>query len=99
MRIASITDKLRLCIPYAMPLFAIAAWARVAFQGGFDAGWSAFQNPASSAADGRPVDFVVINLCVAASFILVAFGKIRLGNLWAFIMLALAGMVWIGMHA
>lgn len=96
MPIARIKQCVRLIAPFILPTAAGSLWTWVAFQGGFQAGWVAFQAPASPMADGRPLEYVAIQMVVALSFALIAFGR-KVAALWlASALCILAAITWVG---
>jgi hypothetical protein len=96
MMIARLNECVRLVAPFIVPTAAGALWTWLSFVGGYQAGWTAFQNPASQMADGRPFDYVAVQILVAVSFALIAFGRRLAALCLASALFVLGAITWLG---
>lgn len=97
MKTSSLGVGFREIASYAAPLTATALWTRISFEAGHSAGWIAFQGSESVMANGNPNHWVAANMIAGISLILVARGRVRVGNALAITLCLFAGMAWLGL--
>ncbi|VWX51552.1 membrane hypothetical protein [Novosphingobium sp. 9U] len=97
MSIIGIGQTIRHVLLHTPPIMALLFWTRIAFDDGYNAGWTASQGSRSHAPLGDPTTWIVCSVLSATSLILVAHGKPKIGNALAAILCLLASMIWIAM--